>query len=108
LNIVSRNLEIKHRPKAKLLTRGTFPFGQPSALSEWQYAAPPVGLRCSARFSVQFRADAFNLFNRPNFGNPNLTATPGSTSFGIITSTRSPTGDAGSSRQIQLALKLVF
>ena len=64
--------------------------------------------KITERFSVQFRADAFNLFNRPNFGNPNLTATPGSTSFGIITSTRSPTGDAGSSRQIQLALKLVF
>jgi hypothetical protein len=32
----------------------------------------------------------------------------GSTSFGIITATRLPTGDAGSARQLQLALKLLF
>jgi hypothetical protein len=35
-----------------------------------------------------------------------LTATSGS--FGTIQSTRFPTGDFGSSRQIQFALKLLF
>lgn len=64
--------------------------------------------KISERFSVQLRADAFDLFNHPNFGNPNLTATPGSKNFGIITGTRFPTGDSGSSRQIQLAVKLMF
>lgn len=58
------------------------------------------------RFNVQFRAEMFDIFNHPNFGNPVLTATSGS--FGIITSTRFPTGDFGSSRQIQFALKLQF
>jgi hypothetical protein len=61
--------------------------------------------------TVELRAEAFNVFNHPNLGNPPLggrTATVGSTSFGIITATRLPTGDAGSARQLQLALKLLF
>ena len=64
--------------------------------------------KITERFSLQLRADAFDLFNHPNFANPNLTATPASASFGIITATRFPTGDSGSSRQIQLAVKLLF
>ncbi|HEX8178451.1 MAG TPA: TonB-dependent receptor [Pyrinomonadaceae bacterium] len=61
---------------------------------------------------LQFRAEFFDLFNHANFGQPNRTAvliTPGQTSaFGNISSTRFPTGDSGSSRQIQFALKLNF
>jgi hypothetical protein len=55
---------------------------------------------------VQFRAEMFDIFNHPNFGNPGRIA--GSSTFGQITSTRVPTGDFGSSRQIQLALKFQF
>jgi hypothetical protein len=62
--------------------------------------------RITERFNLQFRTEFFDLFNHPNFGNPVLTATSGS--FGRILSTRFPTGDFGSSRQIQLALKLTF
>jgi hypothetical protein len=62
--------------------------------------------KITERFSLQFRTEMFDLFNHPNFGNPVLTATSGS--FGIIQSTRFPTGDFGSSRQIQFALKLIF
>lgn len=62
--------------------------------------------RISERFSTEFRADIFDLFNHPNFGNPGLQA--GTSTFGQIFSTRFPTGDFGSSRQIQLALKLIF
>jgi hypothetical protein len=61
--------------------------------------------------TVEVRAEAFNVFNHPNLGNPPLagrTATVGSTSFGIITGTRLPTGDSGSARQLQFALKLLF
>jgi hypothetical protein len=56
--------------------------------------------------NLQFRAEAFDIFNHPNFGNPNLNV--GSSSFGSITSTRFPNGDFGSARQLQLALKLQF
>jgi Carboxypeptidase regulatory-like domain/TonB dependent receptor len=62
--------------------------------------------KINERFNLQFRSEVFDLFNHPNFGNPVLTTT--SKSFGIIQSTRFPTGDFGSSRQIQLALKLLF
>ena len=58
------------------------------------------------RLRVQFRAEVFDLFNHANFGPPgNVAGTP---AFGQITSTRFPTGESGSSRQIQLAVKLIF
>jgi hypothetical protein len=57
---------------------------------------------------VQFRAEFFDLFNHANFGQPGRVAQVGSTTFGVITSTRFPTGDSGSSRQVQFALKLIF
>ena len=52
------------------------------------------------------RADAFDIFNHPNFGQPvgNVQAT----TFGQISSTRFLTGDAGSSRQLQISGKFVF
>jgi hypothetical protein len=60
------------------------------------------------RTTVEFRAEAFNVFNHPNLGQPARIATVGSTSFGLISQTRLPTGDAGSARQLQFALKLLF
>ena len=56
----------------------------------------------------QLRADAFDIFNHPSFGNPGLTAAAGSSSFGIISSTRFPVGDLGSSRQLQIVGKVIF
>src|SRR5207253_6826277 len=56
--------------------------------------------------NLQFRADAFNVFNHPNFAQPNRTVNSGE--FGRITATRSARGDLGSSRQIQLGMKLTF
>jgi hypothetical protein len=64
--------------------------------------------RISERFSHEIRAEAFDLFNHPNFGQPGRLASVGSTSFGVITSTRFPTGDSGSARQLQFAMKLIF
>ena len=52
------------------------------------------------RMTVQFRAESFNLFNHPQFGQPN--ATIGSGAVGTITST------VGNPRQMQVALKLMF
>jgi len=62
--------------------------------------------KLTERFNLQFRTEMFDVLNHPNFGNPTLTTTSGS--FGRISSTRTPTGDFGSSRQIQFALKLQF
>jgi len=62
--------------------------------------------KITERLNLQFRTEMYDLFNHPNFGNPVLTAT--SSSFGNIQSTRFPTGDFGSSRQIIFALKLQF
>ncbi len=52
------------------------------------------------RLKVEFRAEAFNIFNHPEFSNPNTTVTSGS--FGAITS------QANSPRQMQFGLKLSF
>ena len=52
------------------------------------------------RMTVQFRAESFNLFNHPQFGQPN--ATIGSGAVGTITST------VGNPRQMQVALRLMF
>jgi len=57
---------------------------------------------------LQFRAEFFDIFNHANFGQPNAQAVTGPSSFGVITNTRFPTGDSGSSRQIQFAMKLIF
>jgi hypothetical protein len=55
---------------------------------------------------LQFRAEFFDLFNHPNFSNPgNLL---GSEAFGRIVNTRFPTGESGSSRQIQFTLKVTI
>jgi len=63
-------------------------------------------LTIADRYRVQLRADAFDLFNHPNFGPPGNVV--GSPTFGKISRTRLPTGEAGSSRQIQLVAKLSF
>jgi hypothetical protein len=54
----------------------------------------------------QLRVDAFDIFNHPSFGNPTTSAN--STTFGIISSTRFPVGDLGSSRQLQIVGKIIF
>jgi Carboxypeptidase regulatory-like domain/TonB dependent receptor len=65
--------------------------------------------RITERLTAQFRADTFNVFNHPNFAQPNrIVSTASGNSFGQITATRAPVGDSGSARQIQLALKLIF
>jgi hypothetical protein len=64
----------------------------------------------SENFNLQFRAELFNVLNRPNFATP---VTPDNTD--IFDSTGAPTGAAGlltstttTSREIQFALKIVW
>ena len=55
------------------------------------------------RFRLEFRAEAFNLFNRVQFGNPGTGATTAAgNTFGIISS------QLNTPRLIQLALKLTY
>ena len=55
---------------------------------------------------MQFRVEFFDLFNHANFGPPGVVV--GTPAFGQITSTRFPTGESGSSRQIQFAVKITL
>jgi hypothetical protein len=88
--------------------------------------------KLTERMNVQLRVDAFDVLNHPNYGQPGPQAggilaaslTPGNpaqvgppavaatgnqfTTFSTISGTRFPTGDSGSSRQLQFALKLQF
>jgi len=57
------------------------------------------------KWNLQFRAEAFNVFNHANFAEPSAVVFQGnnySSSAGVITST------ATTSRQLQFALKLLF
>lgn len=58
--------------------------------------------RLTERMNLQFRAEAFNLTNTPQFGRPGSQL--GSSDFGVISGYAS--GQAP--RQIQMALKLIF
>jgi hypothetical protein len=51
---------------------------------------------------LQFRAEAYNLTNTPNFNQPS--GSLGSTSFGTISSTRT----GSTPRQLQFALRFMF
>jgi hypothetical protein len=62
--------------------------------------------RIFENLSFTLRADAFDILNHPNFGQPSGNVQ--STSFGQITATRFATSDGGSSRQLQISGKFVF
>ena len=63
--------------------------------------------RITERFRLQVRADAFDSLNQVNFTNP--VTTLGSSTLGLITGgTRFAAGDFGTSRQLQLSMKLLF
>jgi hypothetical protein len=64
----------------------------------WDFSAIK-NFRIRERAMMQFRAEAYNAWNHPNFNNPNQN--PTATAFGSITA-------AGPSRNFQLALKLKF
>src|SRR5262249_17578154 len=58
------------------------------------------------RRRLEFRGEAFNAFNTPQFNNPN--ASIGFSGVARITSAGTPTVYQRTSRQIQLAMKLYF
>jgi len=62
--------------------------------------------KLSETVNLQFRTEVFDVFNHASFGQPGRVV--GSATFARITNTRFPTGDSGSSRQLQFALKLIY
>jgi hypothetical protein len=82
---------------------------------DWDFSTLKNFYFTEKRF-LQFRFEAFNLLNHPNFGDPNLTLgnntinatngqpVPGTGSFGTITSTRTGID----MRELQFSLKVIF
>jgi hypothetical protein len=84
-----------------------------NALTGPGFANSDVSLEKTTKIAEQaalvIRIDAFDFLNHPNFGNPNVTAsTQSGNTFGQISGTRTAVGDAGSSRQLQFAMRFEF
>ena len=62
----------------------------------------------SERFSLQLRAEAFNIFNHSNFFYPNTILFSGNSANYSNSSTAGQITAAATSRQLQLALKFIF
>jgi hypothetical protein len=68
-------------------------------------------IKITERFGAELRVEAFNIFNHPNFSNPD--ATLGNQignlgAFGLLNSTVGRPDATTSARQMQVALKLSF
>ena len=83
----------------------TYSSGLEQNSSTYPYSRSSTSRENAARH-FQFRAEAFNVLNTPQFNNPN--AQIGNPAAGTITSAGSPLLYQRTSRQIQLALKLYF
>jgi hypothetical protein len=101
-------------PGCTFLTQSTgFGTLRRNALTGPGFADTDVSLEKTTKIAesvaLVVRVDAFDLLNHTNFANPNLTASDAATStFGQITATRTAIGDAGSSRQLQFAMRVQF
>ncbi|MBI4873495.1 MAG: TonB-dependent receptor [Acidobacteria bacterium] len=69
-------------------------------------AAKSFSLSKDARRGIEFRGEMFNIFNTPQFNNPN--ASIGSQQAGVISSAGSKSTFQRTSRQVQMVLKLRF
>jgi hypothetical protein len=90
-------------------TWGTTPRNVASGPSEWQNdIALDKDFHLAERFSLNMRAEAFNLFNRAQWGLPNSNFSS-SSSFGTTTTVLNPgTTGTGTARELQFAARLNF
>ncbi len=80
-------------------------YGTGPGFADWDMSGEKE-TRITERVSFILRADAFDILNHPNFGQP--TGNVQSAAFGQITATRFATSDGGSSRQLQISGKFTF
>jgi len=80
-------------------------YGTGPGFADWDMSGQKE-TRITERVAFILRADAFDILNHPNFGQP--TGNVQSAAFGQITATRFATSDGGSSRQLQLSGKITF
>jgi hypothetical protein len=119
--LTNGNVSFIHATACATVTAGCSFYAQPTgfgnlrrnALTGPGFSDSDVSLEKTTKLaeaaSLVVRIDAFDLLNHANFGNPTLSATGASTStFGQISATRTAVGDAGSSRQLQFAMRLSF
>jgi hypothetical protein len=64
--------------------------------------------RITEKTSIQFRAEAFNVFNTYYFYNANFNNNPESTTFGSLDKASVATGNANFPRYIQLGIKFIW
>ena len=116
---------------------GVNPFGNPQTLTAWlnpaAYATPAKNLwgnlgkntgrgpmlwqvdpaltkhtRLTERMNIDFRAEAFNIFNRAQYGDP-VASVSNAAQFGqIISPVNTGATGSGTPRQMQLMLRLSF
>ncbi len=95
------------------------PFGRPGNLGRNTFTGPRYydtnvsllkNTKLTERFNLQFRAEAYNVFNRIQFENPGSAGNTLSSrgTFGQALGTLTQPDGTTSARQIQLALKLIF
>jgi len=66
-------------------------------------------IKINERLNMQFRAEAFNILNHANYGYPNSIVFAGNSSkYSYVDTAGATTFTSTSSRQLQLALKLLF
>jgi carboxypeptidase family protein len=96
------------------------PFGRAGSVGRNEFYGPHFAnfdlvfaknIRITEKFGAELRVEGFNIFNHPNFSNPD--ATLGNQignlgAFGLLTSTVGRPDATTSARQMQVALKLSF
>jgi hypothetical protein len=85
-------------------------YGTGPGYADWDMSGQKE-TKITERVAFILRADAFDILNHPNFGQPTAggtTANVQSAAFGQITGTRFATSDGGSSRQLQISGKFTF